>query len=264
MDKSTIIGLALAAGLILFGIVFDGGTFEVKVGSVLWFLDPTSLAIVIGGTAGAMFVAFPVPTMKNALKAFKINFKFEGFDAQETIKLLSELSNRARREGLLSLEDAATETEDDFLKRGLMLMADGHEPATIETVLYDELGKTGDRHGEIIGVYEALGAYGPALGMVGTLIGLVKMLQVMGDDPGAIGPAMAVALLTTFYGSLIANVIGIPMAAKLRKRSAQEVAHKELITAGLLSILAGENPRFMVERLNATLAPGERLEEEAA
>jgi chemotaxis protein MotA len=132
----------------------------------------------------------------------------------------------------------------------------------VEEVLYGELEKIEERHKQSISFWDDLGIYGPAMGLIGTLIGLVQMLQQM-DDPTKIGPAMAVALLTTFYGSIIANMIGIPVAMKLSKRSAQEISEKTLIAQGLLSILAGENPRFMVERLNATLAPDDRWQEAA-
>jgi chemotaxis protein MotA len=132
----------------------------------------------------------------------------------------------------------------------------------VEEVLYGELDKIEERHGQSIKFWDDLGVYGPAMGLIGTLIGLVQMLQQM-DDPTAIGPAMAVALLTTFYGSIIANMIGIPLANKLKMKSQQEIADKTLVAQGLLSILAGENPRFMVERLNATLAPDQRWEEAA-
>lgn len=256
MDKATVIGMVMAFGLILAAIVIGP--------QPLGFIDIKSALIVFGGSAGAMAIAFPWSSLVTGLKAVKNAFTFRTYDAEGTVTLLSELSNRARREGLLSLEDAANEAEDDFLRRGLLLMADGHEASTIESVLWDELAKIEGRHKRSIAVWVNIGDMGPAMGMIGTLVGLVQMLFVMGDDPGGIGPAMAVALLTTLYGSLMANVVGIPLANKLTARSAEEIAHKELITAGLLSILAGENPRFMVERLNATLPPDQRVEDTAA
>jgi chemotaxis protein MotA len=249
------LGLLTAFGLILAAIFYGG--------SALAFIDPPSILIVIGGTTATLAVGFPTKRLKTAfLKASRPAFRNLEYDAEGTIKMLSELSNRARREGLLSLETAADEAEDEFLARGLRLMADGHEAGTIESVMFGELDKTSERHNESILVYDSIGVFGPAMGLIGTLIGLVQMLGKL-DDPTAIGPAMAVALLTTFYGSVLANVVGLPLAQKLKCRSAQEVAYKELIMAGLLSILAGENPRFMVERLNATLAPDQRLEEAA-
>lgn len=254
MDLATILGLVAAFALLLVSMLLGG--------SLLAFIDIPSVVVVIGCTSAAIFIAFPAGSVMNGMKAAKAAFFAPPTDPKAAIGLLSELSNRARREGLLSLEAAASEAQDDFLKRGLLMMADGHEASTIESVLFDEIGKIDERHRVSIAVFDAMGAYGPAMGMLGTLIGLVLMLGSL-EDPSAIGPKMAIALLTTFYGAILANLVGIPIANKLKLRSAQEVAHKELIAAGLLSILAGENPRFMVERLNATLPPAGRFEEAA-
>ena len=255
MDLATVGGLTVTIGLIMAGILM-GGPLGI-------FIDVPSILIVVGGTIGVTFVGFPGGAVIGAMKAGKQAVFSKPQPVQETIKLLSELSNRARREGLLSLESAAQETQDDFLKRGLLMVVDGHEPSAIEEVLYDELDKIEERHKVSAGVWDAIGAYGPAMGMIGTLIGLVQMLQNL-SDPAAIGPAMAVALLTTFYGSLLANIVGIPVSNKLKVRSSIEIAGKTIIAQGLLSILNGENPRFMVDRLNASLAPAERVLDEAA
>lgn len=260
MDLATVIGLVLSFGLLLVAMLMGTG-FSVG-GAWAAFVDYPSVVLVIGCTAACVFIAYPGGSVLSALKAARAAFFAESFDPQATIQLLSELSNRARREGLLSMEAEAEKTEDDFLKRGLLMMADGHEAQTIESVLFDEIGKIDERHRTNIGVYDALGAYGPAMGMLGTLVGLVLMLGSL-EDPSTIGPKMAIALLTTFYGAIIANLLGIPIANKLKERNGEEIAHKEMIAAGLLSILAGENPRFMVERLNASLPPDQRFSEAA-
>lgn len=275
MDKATIIGSVLTTLLLLMGMLVTGDLiwFIPRPGagdpvgfnlSNIWsFFDGASVFIVIGGSAGAMMMAYPMRTVMSAMKAGKNALKEVSYDPEATVKLLSELSGRARREGLLSLEDAAKDTPDDFLKRGLLLMADGHEASTIESVLNDEIAKIEERHKTWIGVWEFIAVIAPAMGMLGTLVGLVLMLKQL-DDPDAIGPAMAVALLTTFYGSILANVVGIPIASKLKARSAEELAYKALITSGMMSILAGENPRFMVERLNAILPPHQRVRGDVA
>jgi len=255
MDPSTILGLLLCFGLILAGIL--GG------GPLGMFIDPPSVLIVCGGTLGAIFTGFPFAAVKEAAKALMKTVKPVKVDPEATVKLLEELSQRARREGLLSLEEAAEQADDEFLQRGLRMMVDGHEPSAIESVLFGEVDKIDERHKQSIAVYDGMAAYAPGMGLIGTLIGLVQMLQAM-EDPSAIGPAMAVALLTTFYGAILANVLGTPLANKLKLRNAEEVAHKELIAQGLMSILGGENPRFMVDRLNATLPPAMRSAEEAA
>lgn len=255
MDLSTIGGIAATSILILVGILLGS--------SIVIFIDPVSIIIVCGGTVACTFIGFQTGTVKSAMSAFtKVAIKTQEMDSSATIELLQKLSTHARREGLLALEGEAEQAEDEFLKRGLRLMIDGHEASTIETMLFDELGKMEERHKQVIDVWDGIGAYSPAMGLIGTLVGLVQMLQQM-DDPAAIGPAMAVALLTTFYGALISNILGIPVANKLRAKSVAELAYKELIAQGMLSILAGENPRFMVERLRATLPPSQRGEEAA-
>ena len=254
MDKATIGGMIGVWGLIAVGILL-GSSFDI-------FIDPPSVAIVFGGTFATLFVAFPGGSVIRGLKAVKNAFFTKPPDMQASIQLLSELSARARRDGLLSLEEAGESVEDPFLGRGLRMMADGQDPQAIESVLYEEIGKIDERHKECISIFEGIADFAPAMGLIGTLIGLVQMLQAM-DDPSSIGPAMAVALLTTFYGALLANLIGMPLANKLKTRNAEEIAHKELLASGMLAILSGENPRFMVERLNATLAPADRVEEAA-
>ena len=254
MDKATIGGILGSIAMVLFGILIGSGIGP--------FVNPPSMLIVVGGTIGVMFTGYPGAMVKGAVLAVRASMVETDFRPDETILLLSQLSRRARREGLLALESVADETEDQFLAKGLRLMADGHDQPTIESVLYDEIGKMDERHKDNIGFWEFFGMMAPAFGMIGTLIGLVQMLQSL-EDPTTIGPAMAVALLTTLYGSLMANVFAIPLANKMKLRSEEEQAHKELVATGLLSILAGENPRFMVDRLNSTLAPAKRMEEAA-
>lgn len=254
MDLATILGLVGAVILLTVSILLGG--------SLLAFIDLPSIGIVLGCTAAALFIGFPGGKLLSAFKAAKNAFFSSPPDPTAAIATLAEISDKARREGLLALEATAEATSEDFLKRGLLMMADGHEASTLESVLYEEIDRIGERHGNAIAVFDAMGAYGPAMGMLGTLIGLVLMLGTL-DDPSTIGPKMAIALLTTFYGAVLANLFAIPIANKLRVRSREELAQKELMTAGLLSILAGENPRFMVERLNASLAPPHRYDEAA-
>ena len=254
MDITTIGGI-LAAFAFIIGAILLGG-------DITAFFDLVSVIIVVGGTSACLFVGFPLASMKNAAKGVRRAFFLPRHRFDEAVRTLAQLSQRARREGLLSLESAAEESDDEFLQRGLRLMVDGHEPSTVESVLYDEIAKMEERQKVDAAVFDGLGSYAPAMGMIGTLVGLVLMLKDL-HDPSAIGPAMAVALLTTFYGALIANIIGIPIGNKLKLRTADEIAYRELLAQGMLSILAGENPRFMVERLNATLPPEHRLAEAA-
>jgi chemotaxis protein MotA len=252
MDLATIIGLVSAAGLMVASILY-GGTL----GS---FVDVPSILLVIFGSVAIMAVGYPAATLKTSIKVLMNGIRTTPRSPEQVLQLMREMSSRARREGVLVLEDMANDQEDAFLKKGIQMVVDGHDPSAIEEVLYNEVDKITERHKDGASFFEDLGAYAPAMGMIGTLIGLVQMLQKL-DDPSAIGPAMAVALLTTLYGAVIANVFALPIARKLKIRSGEEVAEKMLIIQGLLSILAGESPRFLVDRLNAQLPPSERLSE---
>jgi chemotaxis protein MotA len=205
-------------------------------------------------------VGFPGGKVNTAFKVGKKVFFHTPKSPEQILTLMREMSSRARREGVLVLEDMASDQNDDFLKKGIQMVVDGHDPSAIEEVLFNEIDNISSRHKDGADFFEQLGTYAPAMGMIGTLIGLVQMLGNM-DDPSSIGPAMAVALLTTLYGSMMANVFALPMSHKLKVRSADEIAEKTLIVQGLLSILAGESPRFLVDRLNAQLPPHERLSE---
>lgn len=252
MDFATIFGLVGAILLTIASILY---------GSPLsTFYDLPSVLLVCIGTVTIIFVAYPTSVVKNTWKVALKTIKTEPRAPEQVLQLMREMSSRARREGVLVLEDMASGQKDEFLKKGIQMVVDGHDPSAIEEVLYNEVDKMAERHKEGASVMEDIGAFAPAMGMIGTLIGLVQMLQNL-DDPSAIGPAMAVALLTTFYGAIIANVFALPMAKKLKVRSGEEVAEKVIIIQGLLSILAGESPRFLVDRLNAQLPPAERLSE---
>ena len=158
----------------------------------------------------------------NYLKSFTLILKVQPTNEEETIKQIISLSNIARKEGLLALEEAANNIDDEFLKKGVLLIVDGTDPELVRSILETELNCIEDRHANVVGFWESLAAMGPAWGMIGTLIGLINMLQKM-DDPKTIGPAMAVALITTFYGAVLANWICIPIATKLKSKNSSEV-----------------------------------------
>ena len=251
-DFSTVGGLILCVVLIIGGII-NGG----ELGS---FYDIPSILIVGLGSPAAVAVCYPLDKFINMFKVTRQAFTFQPRDTKEILRTLQEMSNRARREGTLALEEFIDSLEDDYFSRGVQLVVDGHEPSSIEDLLYNEIDKIKERHEEGIGMWETAALLSPAFGMIGTLIGLVNMLKNL-DDPTTIGPAMATAILTTLYGSLIANVVALPISKKLKFRSDQEIQEKELIAQGLLSILVRETPRFLIDRLNTQLAPSERLEQ---
>lgn len=260
LDLASIIGLVVCAIVVVFGIVY-GQDFSV-LGN---FFDPPSILITFGGALCCVLIMSPnLKGYLNYLKSFTLILKVHLTNEEETIKQIISLSNIARKEGLLALEEAANGIDDEFLKKGVLLIVDGTDPELVRSILETELNCIEDRHSEVVGFWDSLAAMGPAWGMIGTLIGLINMLQKM-EDAKAIGPAMAVALTTTFYGAVLANWICIPVSTKLKAKNSGEVMVKELMVEGLLSIQAGENPRVIEEKLKSFLSPSRReaLKEES-
>lgn len=252
MDIATLLGLVIGVAMVVFGIISSGGP-----GAFKYFIDPASILITIGGSIGATLTSNKLQDFINALKAISLTIKDENKDPGEVIHTIIDLSNIARKEGLLALEEAANGIEDQFLKKGVMLVVDGTDPDLVRGILETDLMCLEERHKTVIAVWEKWAEMGPAWGMIGTLIGLINMLQNM-SDPNSIGPSMSVALVTTLYGSLIANWLASPTAAKLSKNHAREITLRTITIEGLLSIQAGENPRVIEEKLKSFLSPNSR------
>ncbi len=253
MDIASIIGLVGALALMIFGMV-NGKGFGVITDT---FMDLPSALITFGGAFGAILAMNPMKDFIAGLKTFTLIFKVPKSNETETIKTIIELSNLARREGLLALEESTNTLEDDFMKKGIMLIVDGTDPELVRSILEAEIINVDARHQKNIGFWKNLGAMGPAWGMIGTLIGLINMLKDL-SDPDSIGPNMAVALITTLYGSVLANWICTPVANKLGAQNETEIKLKEVMIEGILSIQAGENPRVIEEKLKSFLSPTER------
>ncbi|MCT4618619.1 MAG: flagellar motor protein [Marinisporobacter sp.] len=249
MDLATVLGIVVGMAFIIGGILIGG--------SLSTFLDPASVVIVLGGTIAGTFVTYPMNKVKEALVIVKKAFMTKNLNPTETIDKIIEIANIARREGLLALEEAAEGVDDDFLKKGVMLIVDGTDPELVRNILETELAFLEERHGEGRSIFDTLGSLAPAFGMVGTLIGLINMLKTL-EDPSTVGPSMSVALITTFYGAVLANLIFIPIATKLKLRSREEILIKEVMVEGLLSIQAGENPRIIEVKLKSFLSPKQR------
>ncbi len=249
MDLASLLGLIMGFVMVIFGILWGDG-----VSAIPGFIDMASVIITVGGSIFGVLGNNTIDGFLTGLKGYKINFKAGTSSPTDTIKQIINLSNVARKEGLLALEEASAEIDDDFLKKGVMLVVDGTDPELVRGILETELICVETRHKSVIAFWEKWAELGPAWGMIGTLIGLVKMLQNM-SDASAIGPAMATALLTTLYGSLIANWLCNPTAGKMKVRNAEEVTMKEVVVEGLLSIQAGENPRVIEEKLKSFLSP---------
>ena len=254
MDLASIIGLVVAFAMMLLGIM----TGDDGVAGIKYFWDFKSVLITFGGAFFSTMAAYSMKDYIAGLKSFLLIFKSSTQNIPEMITKIIDLSNVARKEGLLSLEEVASELDDEFLKKGILLIVDGTDPELVRAILETELISTEERHKKKINFWQDLGSMGPAWGMIGTLIGLILMLQNM-SDASAIGPAMSVALITTLYGSILANWICSPVANKLKAYNADEIMLKEIMIEGLLSIQAGENPRVIEEKLKSFLAPKERI-----
>ncbi len=247
MDLATLIGLVAGFGLIIGAIAVDG--------SLGAFMDPASVAIVAGGTFAAAFIA---EALANVLGAFRVAmnaFIYQPRPPEALVPVILELGNKARKEGIVALEGA--EIDDPFLARGVRLGVDGLSPDVIASTLQSELDGLKKRHERGQKIFKFMGATAPSMGMIGTLIGLVKMLGTL-DDPSAIGPAMAVALLTTLYGAILAFLVFVPLAEKLENRSSEEALRSRLAIVGVQAILNGDNTLVTQSKLLAHLGPKER------
>jgi chemotaxis protein MotA len=240
MDLATIIGLGSALMLVIFGI---------KLENLAAFIDLPSVA--------ATIAAFPGSKLLETLSVVKNAFFVQKDTPVEIIRQLVEFAEQARREGILALEARAADIKDDFLKKGIQLAVDGTEPELIKDILSTDISFTESRHEEGAKIFDFLATMGPSFGMIGTLIGLVMMLGNM-SDVSSIGPNMAVALITTFYGSMLANCICLPIVEKLKFASQKEIMIKELMLEGIMSLQSGDNPRIVEQKLTAFLSPGLR------
>ena len=252
MDIASLAGLVGGIVMVIFGIISSGG-----VGAIGNFIDVPSVIITIGGSMVGTLACHKLPDFIAGLKSIKLSIQDPKLNVGEMISNIIQLSNVARKEGLLALEEAANGIEDPFLKKGIMLVVDGTDPELVRGILETDLICVEDRHKAVIGFWARWEALGPAWGMIGTLIGLVNMLKNL-EDASTIGPNMAVALLTTLYGSLIANWICAPTGAKLGVNNEAEMMVKNITVEGLLSIQAGENPRVIEEKLKSFIAPSQR------
>ena len=256
MDIASIIGLILGFGLFVFGCVVDN-SFHVNMGNMGNFVDLPSAIITFGGTFSAMVTSNSLSNLINNFKGAKRVFSVPKNDEAVIIRQIIDLSNVARKEGLLALEESANNLEDEFMKKGILLIVDGTDPELVRNILDTELINVDTRHKNVIGFWKNMAAMGPAWCMIGTLVGLINMLKDL-NDPDSIGPNMAVALVTTLYGSLLANWLSTPIANKLTAYNDAEITMKEVMIEGLLSIQAGENPRVIEEKLKSFLSPKAR------
>jgi chemotaxis protein MotA len=249
LEITTILGYIAVIGVMIFGISYGDGSFEFSL--LRNFFDVSSIFITIGGTIFALLASFPFEDFKRIPGHFKMVLRKNGKYPMEYIETITELSREARKKGLLALEDRVSEFEDEFLKESVLLIVDAIEPDKLKAWLEQKLDYIRIRNAAERHIYDRGAAFAPAFGMIGTLIGLVNMLKSMNldDGPEVLGLNMSVALITTFYGALMANAFFIPMSNKLEIAQEKEMTIKEMIVEGVVSIKEGENPKYIQEKL---------------
>lgn len=247
MDLASIIGVVSGIGFVCVTILLGSGL------GMFWNLP--SVMVVVGGTLAATMIAYPLKDILTIVKVTIKVFKFKIEKPEDIIAHLVEISNKARKGGLLSIEGDIKDTNDPYLARALQMTVDGVKTADIAQIMQKKMALTRAEHKTGYAMYASMGAFAPAFGMVGTLIGLVQMLANL-DDPSTIGPKMAVAMITTFYGAVLANLFFIPMSEKLQTRSSEEISNMNIIYEGVVSIREGEHPRLMEDKLNVYLGEG--------
>ncbi len=237
--------------------VFSGGEMG-------WFIDYPSFAIVIGGGIAAVLISFPMKAFTGLLRVSKNAFFAKAHSPSKVITDMVSYAEVARRDGILSLENMTKDISDEFIVKGIQMAVDGIDPELIEQIMNSELDCLADRHAAGKSILDAFTKYAPAFGMIGTLFGLIVMLQNM-DDPSKIGPGMAVAILTTMYGAILANLFSGPLADKLARRSEEEQLLKTIVIKGVMAIQSGDNPRIVEQKLKTFLSPRMRdaMEESA-
>lgn len=245
MDRSSVIGITAGTALLLLGYVLEGGTPTA-------LLQLSAAVIVFGGTFGAVVASFPMSELKKFPKWLKIAFTEKSFGTQEAYNILIHFSEKARREGLLSLEQDLETIEDRFTRQGMQLVIDGTDPEITREILESNITVMERRHKVGIHVFEAAGGYAPTMGIIGTVMGLVMVLGNL-SDPEALAHSIAAAFIATLYGVSSANVLWLPIASKLKQRDRAEVAAMEMILDGIISIQAGENPSILKEKLKTHL-----------
>lgn len=250
MDIATVIGVIGGFGLIFLSIVIGGDP--------VIFINIPSIVVVLGGTVASALINYPLSDVLAIVGPLRNAFFNRDIDPTGLINKLISFATIARREGILALEGQVEGANDDFLEKSLQLAIDGTAPELIKDILTTEVAFMEDRHSRGQSLLSDMGAAAPAFGMIGTLIGLVQMLAGM-DDPSAIGAGMATALLTTLYGSVLSNVVFLPLAGVLKVRTASELLIREIAIEGILSIQSGDNPRAVEQKLKAFLSPSQRL-----
>lgn len=248
MDLATIIGLIAGLATIVIVLVLDGGSPTELVSA------PQAIILILMGSLSATMISFPLSMFKLLPKLIGLAMKENQFGAEEAIDALAKMADKARREGLLALEEESKKIKDPFLQKGIMLVVDGVDPAQVKAILETQIQHMEERHAAGYGMFTAAGGFAPTFGIIGTVMGLISVLKSL-DDPNKLAGSIATAFLATLWGLLFANLIYLPLAGKLRSKDSEEAAYRRLLLEGILALQAGENPRIVREKLNAFMPP---------
>jgi len=252
VDPATGIGIGAAVASLFMAMILEGG-------NPVAFMQPTAMMIVFGGTTGVMIASSGVKCVITMLKLTFVSMTYKGkaINKSEVIRTISGMAEKARREGLLALEDEAENVDDAFIKKGISLVVDGTDPELVKDILESDLDAMEARHAQQSGLFQNAGGFAPTLGIIGTVMGLVHVLENL-SDPNSLGPAISTAFIATFYGVASANLYYLPIGNKLKKITHEEVHSRTMIIEGIVSIQAGDNPRVVEEKLKTFLDPAER------
>jgi chemotaxis protein MotA len=250
MDIATIAGLVAGLTTIIIVLIMDGGS------PAELFAHPSAILLIVGGSLSATVISLPFKTALKLPKFIMQAFTTNNFDTKSTIELLTKLADKARREGLLALEEDSKKVKDKFLQKGLMMVVDGVEPEQVKEIMETTIEQMRARHKQGIGFFTAAGGFAPTFGIIGTVMGLISVLKQL-DNPSALGESIAAAFLATLWGLLMSNLIYLPISGKLKSKSEEEVRSRYMQLDGILSIQDGENPRIVRDKLSAFLAPAD-------
>ncbi len=253
-DRGALIGLVLGLFAIFGAGVVEGGGNPLV---LLAFLNAPAGLIVFGGTIGATIVAFPLDRVKALPSILALAFQQRAAEERHLVNLYVRLAERARREGLLALENDANEVEDPFMRKGLLLVVDGTDPELVQEVLEADVAAMAERHEGRYAMLEAMGGFAPTMGIIGTVMGLVNVLSHL-DKPDELGKSIATAFIATFYGVLSANILWLPLGQRLKQRHKEEVALRHLMIVGIMAVQAGDNPRVVREKMESLVSPAMR------
>jgi chemotaxis protein MotA len=251
MDLATGIGIIAGLAVVVVVMILDGGS------PTELFRAPQAILLTIGGALTASMVSYSMQTVTSLPKILMVAFMGQKLEPMKAIDALSTMADKARREGLLALEEEAKKVTDPFLQKGIMLVVDGVDPAQVRNILEREIENMRERHSQGSGFLTAAGGFAPTMGIIGTVMGLINVLKDL-SDPGKLGESIAAAFLATLWGILTANLIWLPLAGKLKAKSEEEATYRNLVMEGILSLQAGENPRLVREKLYTFLPPKAR------